>query len=75
MHIMLLRPPPNLENRPYVVVDQANTLFQKLVKMLHCILERYQRLIKVIFVGATRRICFYGKIQREFDYLTSSNHS
>ena len=40
-----------------------------------CILERYQRLIKVISVGATRRICFYGKIQREFDYLTSSNHS
>ena len=32
---MLLRPPPNLENRPYVVVDQANTLFQKLVKMSH----------------------------------------
>ena len=46
-----------------------------LKKETKCILGRYQRVIKGISVGATRRICFYGKIQREFDYLTSSNHS
>ena len=40
-----------------------------------CILGRYQRPQQVISVGTTRRICIYGKIQREFDYLTSSNHS
>ena len=42
------------------------------LKARACILERYQRLIKGISVG-TRRIFLYGKIQREFDYLTSSN--
>ena len=40
--------------------------------MSQCILERYQRLIKVISVG-TRLFFSYGKIQREFDNLTSSN--